>query len=510
MAINTPQFMAAMLTITAVLVLIGVAVTARRGAGWRIASVVVVVLSALMLFSSYLVRTNVIAGWVETLDDLAAVLDGAKDDRGPGPVVVLPQEGIAAGRATMSDPDPSGISDEDRLTRALPADTEPGSRNGDADALRELEKTGPQMWEAEVVGADSGLTKSVTMWVPEHLDPRTAKDFGVVVFMHGQPGGDDGTIESLDMDAHLGPLAADGTLGDFIVVIPDLGNGGREPNCVDIEGSQKVETLVAKDLVRAVRTTFPGAPSERGKWTLAGVSAGAYCAPVTSLRHADTFWGGISLGGYDNPLLGWLTEASPDVQEQFTISHMLTEPDRAPANLLIVTGASDDDAVELADNAVANASEASPKDNVVVDKDTPGGHIWSIWANKLPASIFWWQAETGQIAPSSIEKGEEKVTVAPPPDTALHRFISQEEGTWSMQGMGTIAVFSAAGLGMLALTMGVSPRLRARGWAWLPVRLVAVAAATVVLFATVFLIQNHWTDGFISWLELWQNRNSLI
>ena len=504
MVINTPYFMAAMLIVTAVAAIAATVTVAKRGAGWRVLSVLLVIVTSLMLLSSYLVRTNVITGWVRTMDDLVEALEGGMDDVVPGPITVSPQDGIPEDRATPTDFALAGISDVDRYALGLPADTAPTP----AAAFTDLRQQAPQEWKGELEGQASGLASEATIWAPAGLDPTDPNaEFSVIVFMHGQPGGDDGVIESLELHKRLTGLMADGTLAPSIVVIPDVSTEGKEPNCVDIEGSRKVETFIAKDIVQAVRSTFPAAPDKLGDWTLAGISAGAYCAPMMSLRHADTYWGAISMGGYDNPLLGRLTEVTPEIQERYTLSHMLTEPGRAPAHIFINGGNGDEDAVAFGETASAAATAT---DEIRVDTSMPGGHTWTIWSEKLPGMIHWWQNSTGQFSGDQAKAGEDLLVSDPTPPSAMQRFLALDDGPWAITGTYTIALWSIAGLALLALTLRTAPAMKARGAKWIPARFAMVLVTAAVVFVVAFMLENLWSDDFLSWWELWQNRNVLI
>lgn len=89
--------------------------------------------------------------------------------------------------------------------------------------------------------------------------------------------------------------------------------------------------------------------------------------PLLALRHPATFFGAVSLGGYDAPELGSLAHASAMVRAQATVSHVVRVTDPAHVHLFVAG------------------------QDVATDTRAAGGHAWTTWASQLPAALRWWE-----------------------------------------------------------------------------------------------------------------------
>lgn len=274
MDVQSVPFIGGFLAITLLIIALAVWLIGRRR---RFASLVAatgaLVVSTLLTTTTMALVVNVGGSWVKTTDDVVGLITKAADTDGESTVNVLPLQSDQSSGAQLeqSGAQSGGDNAEPGDADLLPASVAPDP------AYKTDFHADPETGEltAMVVGNESGLTRSVTIWVPKDFDPDSSTIYDVMVFNHGYPGTDKGPANGLQLQQTYDDLVATGQARPMIFVTPDVSLEGAEPNCVDIEGQPKVETFITRDVVRALRSSFPNLNTHREGWILSGISAGA-------------------------------------------------------------------------------------------------------------------------------------------------------------------------------------------------------------------------------------------
>lgn len=245
--------------------------------------------------------------------------------------------------------------------------------------------------EARVTGPKSGITRPMWVWTPRGYDPSSPEKYSVMVILQGYPGNPQKVLHQLHIAQRLQKRIDEGTMKPTIVVVPSLEVDQNEPDCVDVANRPKVGTWITDDMVTVLLSTFPNISHSREDWTIAGASAGGYCAGVTALAHPDIYGNGIILAGYDDPQLGLLKNSPVQVRNEFTITKMI-DGDRPaaarqyPQRLFFAAAGNDRAAVRLLHEA---KERARPPLTIATDSAVKGGHNWHIFSLMFPAALDW-------------------------------------------------------------------------------------------------------------------------
>lgn len=488
----------------------------RRSRGVRrvvVAAVAVLVVTALLLVT-VLAASNRALGWVRTTSDLTSLIRASLSPHSGDVELLAPNSHLDVQEVAPSEALPSRLDPSSTLTVH---ETPDEAASGDA-ASQGVRTVGPTPaltltasgggeWTGRLEGEVSGITTTLSVWGPPGWTPSSTQAVDVVVFLHGYPGTDHGPAEALGVPSLLPRLTSEGTLRPTIFVVPNLTVDGHEPDCLDVRGRPQVETLVVTDLVRSLRATVPHLTEQRSGWVLAGISAGAWCAPLLALRHTDQFWGGISLGGYDAPQLGSLAHADAATRAEATISRVLARTPAEEVNLYFAGTRADSDTAALLTNI---GEEVRAGENIAEHLADAGGHTWSTWAGQLPDALTWWGRTRAESDRSSGGIGGARVGVEDLGELAA-------PGPLSLRGWGSLALAGLLALAALAL-LARSPGRRApvvehpEGGAresWVrAVGLLAVAVLTAAL--VVLLVVNCIEVFFSSWGDLARNWHTLF
>ncbi|MGV9188507.1 alpha/beta hydrolase [Arcanobacterium canis] len=238
-------------------------------------------------------------------------------------------------------------------------------------------------YQTTFTGPQSKIRNDVIIWAPEGW--QGSKDLGVVEFLHGYPGKIAAIPQALGLARQMDAAIRSGKLRPSVFVIPLLWVDTLQPDGVDLPGRPKVGTWAARDIPGMIAANFPVSHDAK-RWTLSGISAGGYTAPVLAVMARDTFENAISLSGSDAPEMGGLLRTSAKVQSKFTISHMLKW---APTlNLYAVAGDASLDAG--ARKLIHNLDSVRGHAGVVTTEYVPGGkHSWAQWKHYLGSSLTW-------------------------------------------------------------------------------------------------------------------------
>lgn len=310
-------------------------------------------------------------------------------------------------------------------------------------------------------GPQSGVTSSVMVWLPPDYAPDDGKTYSVIEFMHGIPGSAKGVVEALDWENTYQKLTAEGVLGPTIFVIPDLLSKNGDPDCVDFEGRPRMETFVTREVPKLIRSNFPNVSDKRADWALVGISSGAYCSANLSLRHPEVYSAGMSFSGYDNPMLGALSNADAHTQAENIISTMAAKLTHSAA-LYIAATESDPDAVAMVNNVAARAnSHLQLQTHAQVD----GGHSWKTWGQQLPAALTWWRGlGAAGFASPDLAAATGPAAATGSAAAAAEPVEVRTAGFFSLTGVGSIGLTWLLGIVLagFAVATGANPQARPR------------------------------------------------
>lgn len=154
-----------------------------------------------------------------------------------------------------------------------------------------------------------GASGQAIVWLPpQYSDPAFAHHkFPVLVFLHGEPSTPDVVFTQYQFAAYASAAVASGKVKPFIAVFPPLKPlPPRDTECTNVPKGPQAETWLTHDVVDSVvaryRTDGPGP-----RWSLAGWSAGGFCAAKLLLRQPTRFGAAVVFGGYFEPLLDQTT-----------------------------------------------------------------------------------------------------------------------------------------------------------------------------------------------------------
>lgn len=523
--------------------------------------------------------------WVSTLSDLTSAISGPAD-HGKVSVEEVP-DGSAKEQPARKDAGEHGDNTKPEQPDEIPvASAVTATDRSQQNAFSYDSAT--KLWHATFHGTASGLERSVTMWLPEGVTPGDGEKLNVILFNHGYPGTDEGVVNALDIDKILGNAVKTGELPPTAFVVPDIGVGGQ-PDCVDITGRPPVETFFTQDVPRILVAQLPNVSHSLSDWAVAGISSGAYCAPVLQMRHTDAFFAALSIGGYDRPILGALSRADQASQRAFTISTMVAEAEKSAsggasggsdgagdargtkvgsggatgASPAPATDASQGDSAAQVRLFIAGATSDNDSRALVAqlaslqvahvqlgfDLDPKGGHSWSTWKRQLPKALTWLAQQrlaylqaaqmradaathAAAPAPSASESAGEGSGTAGSGDMAdlekLKRAATPANAAptpFELRGTGTLVVLVLISLAAVVALMCYGPRIvvvrrnrtpkhalhavlhrsarqRLRALAAFGVRAVLILLVAVLVFFTLFALDNRVEVYFATWEDL--------
>ncbi|OKL50253.1 alpha/beta hydrolase [Boudabousia marimammalium] len=358
----------------------------------------------------------------------------------------------------------------------------------------------------EFTGPLSGITLPVYIWAPRGFNlnnPAGQPKYRVIQLLHGSPGNAEGSQHVLRAGDLLQNAIDQGKIPPTIMVFPDLNVDGREPDCVDLQDRPRVETWAAKEIPTMIRSLFPQVSDQRSDWTLMGVSAGAYCAVRTGLAHPEVFGSIVSFSGYNRPIIGLLTQADVETYNANTLTTIIALPRKYPSRVLLASNSSDADADRVA--FAVNEISLLPGDEFAKLTLT-GGHNWGAWSDGFPDAMSWLAGDRtiGRIQPLGKGLGANHASVNAP-----------TEGWWGIRSVIMIVLIAVISLMLSFFTVSFGKRplptrhaesTRLRNLrVFLPhylLSLMLVAASSVLLVLTMFMIFNANLEFYASWQDV--------
>lgn len=333
--------------------------TSRHKAWWLFNLLIVTLTSALVAVSGVLVlnRDN---GWFATWDDLMGAMS-------------------PAGQAA---PQPAERDDAD-TPPATPKVDEPSAKPAPLNSTERVQvfqvptSVGHETWPVTVVFPE------------EYFTPEAAgRSYPVVMAGHGVPGSmGQWTSPAIDIRNYLDPLVAQKKVAPTLFVIPSITPGGKDTGCIfGPGGPDQIETWLAKDVPTFLKAQLRVLP-QRTAWAWIGVSGGAWCGAMVTMRHPDTFQAAIVLGGYFKP--DWAVAPpfpkNSDVAKGYDLI-ALTQNRPPDVALWVQTSKTDKESYQPAQAIIA---AAKPPLKVTLKVDDHGGHLWTSWRPHVPTSLLW-------------------------------------------------------------------------------------------------------------------------
>jgi len=334
--------------------------TPRRAWGLAVNALVIAVASVLVTLSVALVL-NHDNGWYMSWSDVW-------QDGGAGGVQSTSAGAASAVQVFQSDR--LGPVTDDRTLPALPS---PGQR---IQVFRVPTSVGTAAWD-------------VTVILPaDYLAAASAhRAYPVLMAGHGMPGAMQQWSGPIDIRRYADPLADAHALSPMITVVPALEPGSRDTECVfGPGGSTQVETWLSRDVPAFVQAHLR-ARTGRAAWAWIGISAGAWCAAMLTMRHPDVFGAAITLGGYYRP---WWAGSPPwpltsPQEREYDLVALAKE--RPPAVALWVHSTRQDK--ESWPSTQEFLKAVRPPTLVKATIDPTGGHTWTSWLPHVTEALTW-------------------------------------------------------------------------------------------------------------------------
>lgn len=233
------------------------------------------------------------------------------------------------------------------------------------------------------LGADDLDVASTRTYVylPRGYSAHPERHYPVVFLLPGSPGASTDWFGAGNAARALDVLIAQGLLPPEIVVTPDMNAGLTDTECLDVPGGPQWETYLYRDLVPFVDAHY----RTTGARTIAGMSAGGFCALDQGLRHRDVWGPVVALEPFGDP--GGSFRDALGAQGYAAVSPSsylpgLTVP--APVPVFLGTGA------EATEEPGVDALTAQLRARgwPVQRRDDPGqGHTWLAARDLLPYGL---------------------------------------------------------------------------------------------------------------------------
>lgn len=231
----------------------------------------------------------------------------------------------------------------------------------------------------------AGRSIRTLVWLPASYLDSPERVYPVVLAFPGYPGMPDvyeNFVPALDR------AVANGTVGETILVVPDVFYAGVDTECVDGDPNTSptphTESFLTDSLIPFMKRNLRVSTTADG-WATWGYSAGGYCALMLPVRHPDLVGAGVSFAGYFKPRYEPGQQWRSEDDSEYDLARILRE--KRPAVRLWYFTAADDTTVtaELAD-ATRGISQPSMLSVVTIPA---GGHRFDVWHPNDWRALAW-------------------------------------------------------------------------------------------------------------------------
>jgi enterochelin esterase-like enzyme len=251
-----------------------------------------------------------------------------------------------------------------------------------------------------VTGARSGVRATVLVRLPPaYFDAaRSGQTFPVIETFHGSPGHVQQWLGKLRMGSVLDQAVAARRIAPAIIVSPDMNYpDDTDRECVNgTNGQPALETWATQDVPAWVERTFR-ARTDRNSWATIGLSAGGWCAAMSSMLHPDRYRAAIVMSGYFRPQFPAVapygsSAASSQRYDLVALAHAT----RPPVAIWLETSPQDVPSYGTS-RALAGVDALNVTAVVLARHD----HAWNVWARLLPGTLDWLAHHASGFAPST-------------------------------------------------------------------------------------------------------------
>ena len=250
-------------------------------------------------------------------------------------------------------------------------------------------------------GAASGVVARITVLLPPGytLPANASTRYPVLQAFPGYPGGAESWIKNLNFQAVLEQQVASRRMRAPLVVMAQYDvPAGVDTECVNgSPGNPQVETWLATDVPDWVTENFRVA-TDRGSWATIGLSAGGWCAAMTTMLHPSQYSASIVLGGYFRPEFGSFYEPYAPGSALAQRYDLVTLAKREKPPVAIWLETSHADKVSYTSSAAFLKAIRAPMavDAIVLQN---AGHRTSVWKGLLPNTLTWLGANIPGFSP---------------------------------------------------------------------------------------------------------------
>lgn len=215
------------------------------------------------------------------------------------------------------------------------------------------------------------------------LDP---KRFRVVEFLTGFPSQPLMWVKALALDKVLATYNQRHVGQEIIGIIPQVNIAGHyDLECMNLPGKRPAaETWLSSDMHSYLSTRLGMHDS---KWGVMGVSTGAWCAAMLSIRHPELYSAAASIAGYYRPAL---PAADPTaLQNEMSAKYDLSKAEASltmTQNLYITASLGDRYSILETKRFL---SMKHPHMAVTYKELKSGGHHSQVWVKLVPDALVW-------------------------------------------------------------------------------------------------------------------------
>ena len=215
------------------------------------------------------------------------------------------------------------------------------------------------------------------------LDP---KRYRVVEFLTGFPSQPLMWVKTLSLDKVLARYNQQHLGHEIIGIIPQVNIAGHyDLECMNLPGKRPAaETWLSSDMHSYLSTRLGMHDS---KWGVMGVSTGAWCAAMLSIRHPELYSAAASIAGYYRPAL---PAADPTaLQNEMSAKYNLSKAEASltmTQNLYITASLGDRYSILETKRFL---SMKHPHMAVTYKELKSGGHHSQVWVKLVPDALVW-------------------------------------------------------------------------------------------------------------------------
>ena len=252
--------------------------------------------------------------------------------------------------------------------------------------------------EVPIPGTKSGfVARNAYVYLPPAYFADPTPQLPVIMMLHGSPGDPANWTQGAMADQTADAFAAQHGGTAPILVTPDIG-GSTEGDTECVDGPRgNVETYLMTDVMDLMHEKF-NAKSGPGSLAIVGLSTGATCSLVLSLRNPETIAAAGDYSGTEKPQLDngdTLRDIFGGNQQAFDEhdpTKILPTEQFPDLGIWFESGVDDTSAV-AAQNTVAGLARSA---GIQVCIGTmPGGHDFTVWTRAFQLSLPWLSGRLG-------------------------------------------------------------------------------------------------------------------